>query len=116
MSIPLKEKTGDMKLIERRAYRRIPTKIDTRFFYGNLFYTGTVLNLSEKGMFINTRRYLPPESILVVIIHIDNELMKVIATVKRSVRNNSDCDGMGVELLRPSVGYVEFVKSIKITQ
>jgi c-di-GMP-binding flagellar brake protein YcgR len=115
MSISLKEKTGDMKFIERRAYRRIPTNIDARFFYGNLFYTGTLLNISEKGMFINTKRYITSESMLVVIISVENELLKIIATVKRSVRNNSDCDGMGVEVLRPSGGYVEFVKGLKIT-
>ncbi len=106
-----------MVFTERRSFKRkrITANIDARFFYGNMFYSGTVLNLSEKGMFINTRRCLPFEPMFVVIIRIENELLNVIAKVKRITKLNTDCDGMGVELLSPSNGYLELIKRLKIT-
>lgn len=98
--------------MERRTLSRIPTNIDARFFYGNMFYTGTVLDMSEKGLFLNTKRYLPNDAMFVLIFHLEGTLLKVIAKVKR--RETSDAkNGMGVELLSPSINYLEFVDSLK---
>jgi hypothetical protein len=98
---------------EKRAFKRINAKIDARFFYGNIFYSGTVLNISEKGMFINTKRCLPSDSMFVIIIREENALLKVIAKVRRSSAGSSS-DGMGVELLRPSADYMEFINRLQI--
>ncbi len=87
--------------------------MDARFFYGNLFYSGTILNISEKGMFINTKRFFPSESMLVVLMRVDTSLLKVIARVKRMVKSNLDDEGIGVELLSPSAAYREFVHGLK---
>ena len=98
---------------ERRTCERIQTNIDARFFYGNLFYSGSVSNMSDSGMFINTKRFLPIDSMFVVIIRLENELLKVIAKVKRLTSTSDTGDGMGVVLLSPSRSYLELVSSMK---
>ena len=97
----------------RRTHRRIYTNIHARFFYGNLFYSGNVINISERGLFISTKRFIPSESMFVVLIRVEEELYKVIARVKRTERNTGSNDGMGVELLSPSSGYLSFVDRLK---
>jgi len=99
---------------EKRAFKRIDATIDARFFFGNIFYSGTVLNVSEKGMFINTKRCLPSDSMFVIIIREENALLKVIAKVRRFAVDGSSCNGMGVELLSPSADYVKFIDRLKI--
>lgn len=103
-----------MTTTEKRAFKRIAANIDARFFSGNIFYSGTVLNISEKGMFINTKRCLPADSMFVIIIREENTLLKVIAKVRRSTLAGDGCDGMGVELLSPSADYMKFIHRLKI--
>jgi hypothetical protein len=103
-----------MATSEKRAFERINANIDARFFYGNMFYSGTVLNISEKGMFIHTKRRLPSESMFVIIIREDNALLKVVAKVRRFSDGAGDRDGMGVELLSPSVDYRRFIDRLKV--
>ena len=98
-----------MSFADKRASNRIPVNIDARFFHGNIFYSGIVRNLSDKGMFIDTRKCLPSDSMFVVIIREENDLLKVIAKVKRASITTDACLGMGVELLSPSAGYLDFV-------
>ncbi|MBI5408568.1 MAG: PilZ domain-containing protein [Nitrospirae bacterium] len=99
--------------MEKRAVERIPANLSARFFYGNMFYTGTILNLSEKGMFISTRRCLPCESMFVIIIRSESKLMQVVARVKRLAKDNGHYGGMGVELLNATVEYSEFIGGLK---
>ncbi len=112
MELLFKKKDESTELMERRTVERISTSIDARYFYGNLFYSGTVLNVSEKGLFINTKRCLPSEAMFVVIFRRDNELFKMIAKVKR-VSKCVDSNGMGVELVSPTLDYLELVSTLK---
>lgn len=104
-----------MKIAEKRAFKRIAANIDARFFFGNIFYSGTVLNISEKGMFINTKRCLPSDSMFVIIIREEHALLKVIAKVRRSTLGGGGCDGMGVELLSPSADFIKFIDRLKVS-
>lgn len=113
MELSLKKKGKASNLINRRLFERIPTSIDIKFFYGNLFYSGTVLNISEKGMFINTKRCLPYEAMFVVIFDKNSALFKMIVKVKR-IATCEDPYGMGVELVSPSTKYLEFVNNLKV--
>jgi hypothetical protein len=111
--IPNRE-TRNVSTAEKRAFKRIAANIDARFFFGNIFYSGTVLNISEKGMFIHTKRRLPSESMFVIIIRKENSLLKVIAKVRRFSDGAGRYDGMGVELLSPPVDYIKFVNRLKV--
>jgi len=113
MNIALRGKKNSYMFKEQRASERIQTNIDARFFYGNLFYSGTVSNVSDSGMFINTKRFLPADSMFVVIIRLENELLKVIAKVKRFTATADNGAGMGVVLLSPSRSYLDLVSKMK---
>ena len=107
-----KERNVLMPFVDKRVSNRISVNIDARFFHGNIFYSGIVRNLSEQGLFIDTKKCLPSDSMFVVIIREENDLLKVIAKVKRASINIDTCLGMGVELLSPSAGYLDFIQRL----
>jgi hypothetical protein len=99
--------------MERRAFKRIPIKVEAIFLEGNMVYSGTVLNLSERNMSISTRRCFPSGSMFESIIRVEEGLLKVHAQVKRETKINSYNDGMGVEVLNPTKEYLEFVNRFR---
>jgi len=107
-----KEKTEPVPQGEKRAFRRIPVNIYAKFFHGHMFYSGIVRNLSDRGMFIYTRKYVPLNSMFVVVIREEKDLLNIIVKVKRIEKNPDDSCGMGVELVMPSSGYLDFVRSV----
>lgn len=99
--------------MEKRSVERLQSGIDARFNYGDMFYAGTILNLSEKGMFIKTKICLPAGSMFVVLVRKEYELLKMLARVKYSAREKADCEGMGVEILNPPTNYEEYVDRLR---
>ena len=94
---------------ERRRKKRIYSDIDVRFFWGNLFYSGLVSNLSENGMFVKTKLCLPPESMFILLMPLEGMLMKVVARVIRKVKPGDGLDGMGLELINVPPKYTSSV-------
>ncbi len=100
--------------MEKRNYQRISTAVDARFLYGDMFYSGTIMNLSEKGMFMRTRICLPFNCLFEIIINKKDVLIKVNVRVKRVTKINGYYDGMGVEILNPQKEYLEFIDSLRL--
>ncbi len=100
--------------MEKRIFERIPSSLAVRFPHENMFYSGTVLNLSEKGMFISTKRLFPAYSVFSITIKRENELLKVFVRVKRAMKTNGYYDGIGVEILNPQKKYLEFVENLRL--
>ncbi len=105
MTLLMKEEDNTIELQERRVYRRIPANISVRYYFNNIFYTGTILNISESGLFLSTRKCLPLDSFFVVIVNTENKILKLIARVKRVTKNTCECDGLGISLLEPPNEY-----------
>lgn len=101
--------------MERRSFERITTSISARYFYDNMFYTGSILNLSEKGLFISTKRCLPADSMFVIIIRLEEKYLKLVAKVRRLAHGNGYYNGMGVEILTTSVSYLNFIRELKVS-
>jgi hypothetical protein len=101
--------------MERRSKKRIGAKFEASLFCGNLFYSGTVLNLTEKSMFINTKKSLPRDSMFVVVLRECDQLVNVIGQVKRHAKSHINSDGIGIELLSPSAGYLKFVNRLQFS-
>ncbi len=97
---------------DKRAYDRIQTHIDTRFFYGNMFYTGIITNISEKGMIISTEIGFPVKSEFNVLIKLQDKLLKVPVKIVRTVKLCDPCKGMVVNILNTSKNYLEFLKKL----
>ena len=95
--------------MEKRVFQRMPLGSEVRISHNKKIYSGIVLNISEKGMFICTRERFPTDSI----IRIESELFKMYVRVKRLSVMNGYYDGVGVELTLISKNYLEIVESLK---
>ena len=99
--------------MEKRSFERIDADVDVRFSYGYIFYTGNITNLSERGLFIRTKNCLPDNSLILIMYRVEDELLKILARVKRSIKSNRYNDGMGIEVLNPQSKYHDFVNNMK---
>jgi len=66
-------------LIEKRAKERIPASIDAKHFVGNSLYAGTVKNLSENGIYINSDFCLPTNSLFELLISLNENVSNIPA-------------------------------------
>jgi hypothetical protein len=95
--------------MERRVSERKNINLDVRYFYLGMFIPGTVRDLSENGMFVNTAICCPPGIILEIIINSNREVLKMPAKVNR-IENTSEFNrGMGFELLQLPKKYLELL-------
>ncbi len=100
-------------LVHKRASERISTNIAIRFFYGNMFYSGVVTDLSAKGMYIRTMVGLALGSLFPVVIRKEGEVLIELARVKHLAKTSDDHDGMGVEIINPSRDFLKFTNGSK---
>jgi len=89
--------------------KRDSSSIDIRFFYGNLIYSGTALNLSKDSMSIRSRVSLPVNYRFNVLMRVEEGVLKV--PVK--IRNISGIE-MYAEIVDVPKGYVEFVNTLHL--
>ncbi len=104
--------------MEKRASERMPINIQSRLFYGNMVYTGTITNLSKNGMFICTKMSFPVDSVLIAIILLEEQTLKIPIKIRRTVRSNNylndiEDGGIGVSLLNPSKEYIDFISKTR---
>ncbi len=99
--------------MEKRTFGRVDTSLPIRYFCSNLFYTGTVTNLSGNGMFISTRMHFPFSSRFELLLPLKEEILRLPVKVTRIVKTDGFYNGMGVELLNPDQNYLEFVDTLK---
>ena len=95
--------------IERRSSDRVPVGEEVKICEGNLFFSGTVLNVSDKGMFIGTNKHFPLEALSLIVMRIKDRLLKLPAKIKRSTLQTGFYDGIGVELIDPPRDYLDFL-------
>ena len=103
---------------ERRAYDRVPARMEARFFCGNRYYAGKITDVSEQGMFINTDIRLPIDSSIEIMMLINDQVTSVPVKVRRTVEatyrsDNFSSGGMGVELMESPIQYLSYVSSLK---
>ena len=95
-----------------RTSWRIPIRLDVKCFWGGKEYCGSVTNLSETGMFIDTEGMCLPEgSQFEVMLSLKEEDLHLPVKLNRSVKTDGHC-GMGVEILHPSAPYKDYVESL----
>ncbi len=101
---------------ERRASERFPANLEARFFYGNMIYTGKVINFSKNGMFISTKVPFPLNSEFIMVVLLDNQTAKIPIKVRRKVSKKGDYysrmnNGVGIELMVSPQSYLNYVRS-----
>ena len=101
--------------MEKRAFERIPACIFVKFFSGKSEYTGIIMNLSEKGMFISTKVTFPLKPKLEILIPLKEEILKVQGKIKSFAKAGKIYNGIGIELLNPAQNYLKFVEGRKFS-
>jgi hypothetical protein len=100
--------------MERRAFGRIPSNIKIRFQCDGMDYSGTVANLSENGMFINTEETCFPYNLpFEVLIPLKNKILHVPINLIRMISSPNSHNGIGVRLLNPPQNYLELVNDLR---
>jgi Tfp pilus assembly protein PilZ len=102
--------------MEKRTSKRIPVNLDVNFACCSLLYYGTAKNISEKGMFISTKRTCFPFDLKFVLSLSLNKSIKLRLPVNLCwMKSSSDRgDSLGVELQSPSKDYMKFIEKLGI--
>ena len=104
--------------MEKRKRKRKLVRLKVRLFWGNTAYPGIVTSISEKGMFISTKMSPPSDSVLEVVLNIQDMHLKVPVNVKYEMRIDVTVDsveksGIGVEFLDVPPQYLDYFKNLK---
>jgi len=95
--------------VQIRANKRIHVHEKVVIFHGDVISAATLNNCSEKGMYVKSRGAFPLDTILKIIIPLNNdERLEVPVKVVRLTKTG-DYEGMGVELLNVSIKYTDFL-------
>jgi len=103
--------------MEKRKHKRKAVRIKVRLFWGNNTYPGTVISLSEKGMFIATKTSPPTDSVLEAVLKIEDDHLKVPVHVKYTIRMDGaepdEKSGMGVMFLDVPAKYLDYFRNLE---
>ncbi len=100
--------------MQKRAFERIASNIDVSFFCYDTDYKGTIINISENGIFISTDKVsFPFDPEFDVIIPDKKNMLTVPVRVRRVTKSGDDFNGIGALILNPSRQYLDFVRDLK---
>ena len=101
-----------MSIVEKRTYKRVDAIIVARFSGDNeydLNCLGTIMNISENGMRIETCMCLENNTKAELSIYANEQFLHVPFKVARIINDNKFYSAMGIEVLQPTPDYLEFV-------
>jgi hypothetical protein len=99
--------------MQRRVFERVTASINVRLFSGETESSGTVKNLSEKGMFISTELGFPLAPQLKILFFLEKGVLHLPVNVRSLNKSSEIYNGIGVELTNPPQDYIEFVSSLR---
>ena len=99
--------------MEKREFKRTEITLPVKYLCENMLYNGTVKNISENGMFINTCNFLPCNNKVELLIPLKEEISRFSAIIRRIEREDDSRYNIGIELLNPPEKYMEFINSLK---
>jgi hypothetical protein len=100
---------------EKIHCEKLSKKIDTSYFFGNALASGTVTDISEDCMCINTKTCLPLNAKIELLISSHENFLNVSAKIRRVLlmMEDSKDNSMTVEVLNPTRKYLEFVNTFR---
>jgi hypothetical protein len=96
-----------------KAPEHITVHIRAKFLCDDSLYSGTVTNISEKSMCINTSMptlFNPTNEMLITL---KEEDINIPVKITRIILEDSISDNMDVEVINPSREYLDFVDSFR---
>jgi hypothetical protein len=96
-----------------RTFDRIPVLIDVEINHDKNVCIGTLMNISESGMFIRTNKMPSPlQSQIEISIILNGELIRVSGKLVREENIRGYYNGIGVEVLNPPQNYMDFIDNL----
>ena len=99
--------------MQKRAYDRIPSSLLVKYVQDDSVCYGIAINISEKGMLIQSGNCIPCDSRIKLQIPLKKGQLEIAAKVMHVKQTNEFYDTMGVELLKPSKKYLKILNSFK---
>ena len=96
-----------------RTFDRIPVLVDVEINYKESVYMGTLMNVSESGMFIRTNK-MPSQllSQIEISIPMKGQVIRVSGKLVREENIRGYYNGIGVEVLNPPQDYMDFIDDL----
>jgi hypothetical protein len=95
--------------MEKRVCKRITAGQEVIFSYDKIKRFGTLINCSEKGMYIKPSISSPVNPAYEIRIPHRGELLRIPGRVVRVVKNGDCYDGFGLELTKLSKSYLKYL-------
>lgn len=97
-----------------RDCNKVLTSLDVIFYCCNSLYSGTVKEISESCICLNTKFCFPLNSMFELLVPFQRKVLDIPVRVSRLAYINNLLDTMSVEVLSPSKEYTDFVESFTI--
>ncbi len=98
--------------MDKRTHDRIPVSIE--FHCLDMEYFGTVMNISESGMFIKSQKiFFPLKMQFDLSIPCGSKIFNVPVTVRRITKSGNNYSGLGVELTEQPQDYLDFINRLR---
>jgi hypothetical protein len=112
-----------MDSMEKRSCTRIPVRLDiTCSLWNPLFwkkrFSGTIENISERGLYIKTQTEdFPLDSLLEVFMAGGITISARSSTiVRKECVSDTACTGMGISLTDPPEDYLQYIHDLRASQ
>ncbi len=102
--------------MKKRAVERLDANLEAEFSLSDQVITGSIVNLSEKGFLLNTKKCPPMRAKFDLTIWMDNEVLKMPVKVRRLVKKDHYYEAAGVEILNPPKQYLDLVNDLRWKQ
>ena len=109
--------------MDKRVSERLDVNMNIKYLLWNpLFwkhqYSGSIKNISESGMYLDTKTiYFPLDSLIEIYIPDKKETIrlpiKANNIVWRNILSDNSCKGIGIEFKNPPKEYMEFIDKLK---
>lgn len=96
-----------------RDCKKTSSKIEVRYFWGNVLALGNITDISSNCMCINTKFSFPLNSRIELLIPFKKNVLTILARVSRYKHTDSLYDSMYVEVLNQNKDYLELLNALK---
>jgi hypothetical protein len=100
--------------MENRVFTRISSQINVHFQCCETNYSGTIINLSENGMFIVIKKlFFPFDMQFKIAVPLKRETLLIPVEIRRIIISPDSYDGIAVRLTNPSRNYIKLIDNLR---
>jgi len=99
--------------MKKRSVERIPLSLEAEFDWSREIRSGSLANISEKGMLLTTGNCPPMRAKFNISLPTDGGLLKVPVRVRRVLKKDNRYTAVGLEVVNPPRQYLDYVYSLR---